>query len=441
MSGGTKRRILFVGMADSPHAAGWIELIADNGWEMHFFPVTMVTPHPLMRGLTLLQPWITVRPRQWLLTLAGWLLGKAAEKQIAARRYQSAVPVRAIYPVPMLPRFGAIFGALKGKQLGESAQRAPLVLGPKTLARAIRTLKPDLIHSMEFQHAGYNVLRAKELMKGEHFPTWLATNWGSDIYYYRRFDDHRQQISRLLQSADYYSCECERDIVLAKELGMTAQVLPVLPNTGGFDIEAIAPLRAAMPPSQRRMVMVKGYQHFAGRALTALDALLACADNLRDYRIVLFSAGSPEVAQRVEELRLFHGMNISLLPYCDHEKMLRYFAHARIYLGVSISDAISTSMLEAMAMGAFPIQTNTACCEEWTHDGISGFHIPPDNVEVIADRLRRALANDIMVDAAAAHNWKTVCERLDYKLLKEKEMAFYETLFGSISSANISHVD
>lgn len=112
--------------------------------------------------------------------------------------------------------------------------------------------------------------------------------------------------------------------------------------------------------------------------------------------------------------------------------MLRFFAHARIYLGVSVSDAISTSVLEAMAMGAFPIQTNTACCDEWIVDGKSGFSVPVDDVQVIADRIRRAITDNTLVDTAAEINWSEVCKRLDQKILRVKEVKIYEQIFTDI---------
>ncbi len=40
----------------------------------------------------------------------------------------------------------------------------------------IRILRPDIIHSLELQNAGYLVLQAKARL-GKSFPTWIATNW------------------------------------------------------------------------------------------------------------------------------------------------------------------------------------------------------------------------------------------------------------------------
>jgi glycosyltransferase involved in cell wall biosynthesis len=423
------RRILFVAMQQSPHAARWINQLAGQGWDLHLFPVNYLPVIPELRGVTVHQPWFRVRPRKFLRDLFADR-NHAGRDEAGSHVHDAgnAVPTRPIFPLPMVGPLERYFNGAFKTRLGESDARAPIAYGPRVLARLIRQLRPDLVHSMEFQHCGYNVLRAKELSGGA-FPRWLATNWGSDIYYYRNLPDHRRQISRLLASVDYYSCECERDVRLARELGLRGEVLPVMPNSGGFDLARIAPLREAQRPSARRLVMVKGYQHFAGRALTALDAIARCADVLRGFRIVVFSASQPTI-DRVAALKRETSLDIEVLLYASHEEMLALFARARFYLGVNISDAISTAMLEAMALGAFPIQTNTACCDEWIEDGRSGFAIPPDDVGLIADRVRRAATDDALVDAAAALNWATVQERLDSRRLKAQAIEFYDRIFA-----------
>ncbi len=47
-------------------------------------------------------------------------------------------------------------------------------------------------------------------------------------------------------------------------------------------------------------------------------------------------------------------------------------SRSRANIGFSKSDGISTSLLEAMTMGAFPIETGTACASDWIQDGVSG---------------------------------------------------------------------
>lgn len=426
------RKILFVAMQMTTHAARWINQIAEKGWDLHLFPVNHLPAIPEMRGVTIHHPWLMLRsrgPKQRI--PSSQTDGRDPEFEPDTKQLVE----KAMFPLPMVPQLARAIGAATRIRLGESEAWASLPYGPRVLARLVRKLQPDLIHSMEFQHCGYNVLRAKEIV-GPGFPPWLATNWGSDIYYYRQFDDHRRQISRLLHNIDFYSCECQRDVALARELGMKAHVLPVMPNTGGLDLAALEPLRRRSLPSARRLVMVKGYQHFAGRALVALDAVERCSQVLQGFKVVVFSS-SAATTERVRQLKATSKIDIEILPYANHDAMLRLFGEARAYLGVSISDAISTSMLEAMATGAFPIQTNTSCCDEWIEDGKSGFTIPPDDAALIAARLHRALTDDVMVDAAAELNWTTACERLDQSILKKKAIAFYDEIFRKLGVRGI----
>ena len=81
--------------------------------------------------------------------------------------------------------------------------------------------------------------------------------------------------------------------------------------------------------------------------------------------------------------------------------------------------------IEAMAMGAFPIQTNTSCCEEWFVDGTTGFAVPPDDFETICDRFTTVLADDNLVDSAAEANLEIIRSRLTPEVLRPQMQDFY----------------
>jgi len=272
-------KILFVCLHDSPHACRWINQLAGRGWDLHLFPFSSSAVLPTLRGVTVHRPFLRVGPgrmrdllqvpiRRWLEEI----------KDAEAAVYPDRLRHEPLFRLPIPARIEALLDGVRVRT-GESDARSSVLYGPRPLARLIRKLRPDLIHSMEFQHCGYNVLGAHDLI-GKGFPPWLATNWGSDIFHFRQYEGHRAQITRLLKHIDFYSCECQRDIDLARELGMTARTLPVMPNSGGFDLPSAEHLRAMLPPSRRRLILVKGYQHFAGRALTALAAIQRSADSL-----------------------------------------------------------------------------------------------------------------------------------------------------------------
>jgi glycosyltransferase involved in cell wall biosynthesis len=285
------------------------------------------------------------------------------------------------------------------------------------------------VHSMEFQQAGYFCLEAKKRL-GKDFPKWLATNYGSDIYLFARLAEHRDRVKEILQAADFYSAECERDVAIARGYGLTAPALPVLPNGGGMDLAHAATLRAPGPTSARKVIAVKGYEHFAGRALTALKAVERAATALRGYKIEIYLAAA-SVKIEAELVAQRTGLDIACLPYTPkHDDMLRLHGRSRISLGVSISDGISTSFLESVVMGSFPIQTCTACADEWVEDGVSGFIVPPDDPDLIAARLARAATDDAFVDRAAEINSDTAKARLDHAVVRGRILENYAMIEG-----------
>jgi glycosyltransferase involved in cell wall biosynthesis len=172
--------------------------------------------------------------------------------------------------------------------------------------------------------------------------------------------------------------------------------------------------------------MLKGYQHWAGRALVGLRALERCADLLKGYVVVIYLA-TPEVVIACELFEKSTGISCRVIPKnTPHKDILRWHGRARISIGLSISDAISTSLLEAITMGSFPIQSWTACADEWVEDGRTGILVPPDDPEVVEHAIRRALTDDELVNRAAEINYRLATERLDKTILKAKAIELYE---------------
>ncbi len=165
--------------------------------------------------------------------------------------------------------------------------------------------------------------------------------------------------------------------------------------------------------------------------MLALDALERLAPELAGFEVALFLATAGPRA-RAEALAASGALDIRVLDWMSHEDMLAEFGRARAYVGVSRSDAISTSVLEAMTMGAFPIQTDTSCCTEWFEDGVGGIAFPLDDPAALDAAILRAITEDALVDRAAAINRRVVEERLDVRVVRPKVLAFYEEAFAAL---------
>ncbi len=260
----------------------------------------------------------------------------------------------------------------------------------------------DLIHVIELQHAGYLLLDTKLAAK---LPKVFITNWGSDIYWFEQFPKHKQKIIQLLEIASYYSAECQRDVEIVQRLGYTGATMPVIPNSGGINLDELP--KNSLPPSQRTKIMIKGYTGFVGQALVALKACELAAAQLRGYELVIYSA-SIKSKIRALKLRHIHKVHVTILKkQTPHNEMLQRFSEARIYIGISLSDGISTSLLEAMAAGCYPIQTNTSCANEW-QSSFNSIGIVPLDAQSVASELIDKLGSDGFIDEAAARNFSQI---------------------------------
>jgi len=257
------------------------------------------------------------------------------------------------------------------------------------LRKILKKTKPDFVHALELQHGGYITSRALEDTSVK--TPFIATNYGSDIYWFQQFPTHLSKIRKLLSRADRYSAECNRDVELAKELGFSGEVMPVFPNAGGFTEEQLN--RELIPTSQRKVIAIKGYEGWVGRASVAVEALYSLTEELKDLKIVFYSCNSKTI-RLAKQLKRRTNLNLEWhgKGQLSHSQMLDLFASARVYVGISLSDGISTSLLEAMAMGAFPIQTSSACTEDWFETEKGGVALKDATPENLIFALNYALA-------------------------------------------------
>jgi glycosyltransferase involved in cell wall biosynthesis len=106
--------------------------------------------------------------------------------------------------------------------------------------------------------------------------------------------------------------------------------------------------------------------------------------------IVVYSANK-SVVQFAKRVSRNSGLSIIVHKKgaLNHAQMLELFARTKVYIGLSESDGISTSLLESMAMGAIPVQTSTSCCDEWFNE--TGVSVTEISQTAVARAIVRAL--------------------------------------------------
>jgi hypothetical protein len=378
-----RKQILIIGMADSVHLARWLSQFIDQPIDFTLFPSSPHRHiHPKLKNL------ITSASQQMTVTLKPpsmrWL----------------ALPLSAL-DIP--------FKNLFRSQL---------------LRRLITQQEFDLIHVLELQHAGYLLLGTK---LAPDLPKVFITNWGSDIYWFQQFPKHKQKIIELLNIASFYSAECHRDIDIVKQLGYKGKTMPVIPNSGGINLDEIP--KDLIPPSQRRKIMIKGYTGFVGQAIVALKACELAAQHLRGYEVVIYSA-SLKARARSMKLRYFHKVQVTILKKrTPHHEMLKHFSEARLYIGISLSDGISTSLLEAMAAGCYPIQTSTSCANEWLPSGTSSI-LGDLNHVALSGILKTMVLDETSIDQMTSEYVDIVRQNASHRIVSEIAVNFYHQIFN-----------
>jgi hypothetical protein len=137
-------RILFVAMQSSIHVARWTAHLRGLGWDLdlHLFPADSALPHPELHDV--------LRPRFFMRVLRDESVQALFDPLEFARQLAGSSQSRRIYPVPCI-RIAAAPGA--------TARPAPA--SPAVATGRHKGAGPR-IHSIEFQHAGYLTLWAKE---------------------------------------------------------------------------------------------------------------------------------------------------------------------------------------------------------------------------------------------------------------------------------------
>jgi len=227
------------------------------------------------------------------------------------------------------------------------------------------------------------------------------STWGSDLIAYGKIENHLPKIRQVMSWVGLLTAERSVDEQIAIANGFTGKFLaPIYITIGNRNLSC-----DLKKPSERSIVVVKGYQDAHGRALNALASieLLAHQMELTNFRFKVFSA-SKSVKKKSKQLRKRLGINIDVLPRMPKTKLMAYFGEARAYLGLALSDGLSTSMVEAMSYGAFPIQSENSAAPEFLVNKVTGGVVDPEDIQEVSNLLRMALLDDELVDQAALSN-------------------------------------
>jgi hypothetical protein len=297
------------------------------------------------------------------------------------------------------------------------------VTAAEKLQELIQEIQPDVVHSMELQSESYPLIQVRKKINFN----WICSTWGSDIYHFSKESFHQKRIQNVLKNVDFLFTDNVRDISLAKKQGFNGKALGSFPGGGGFMIQE----DFIQPIENRKLILIKGYHHWAGRALNALKALENNIEIIKNYQIHVYAA-HPNVIAEIERLKSKHNLQITYTKRGiedSHDSLLRKFGQARIAIGISVTDGIPNTLLEAMIYGAFPIQTNPGkVSEEYVTHQKNGWLVEDaENIQEITEAVKQGLTNVTLLSEAYETN-KKYRVSLEYKHIQQKVLEAYKMI-------------
>ena len=377
-------KILMVAIPNH-HFFQWVNQLKDSGYEVYWFDITDGGPKSDKI------PWV---------------------KQIKGWKLRWDFPFRST----IKKKFPKLY-----RQIQKVNERNAARFFKKTL----NNIKPDIVHCFEMQLSGLPIL---SIMETNKLP-FIYSSWGSDVFYYDKLGVSKQQLQRFYNRVNYAITDCKRDYNLMVENGFNSKFLGVFPGNGGLTINQ----NNMQLISKRNIVLIKGYDDGVGKALVVLKALeLLPKTIIKNYKLVVYSADY-SVETHIKNSSFFSDLEIEIysrFAFLQNERLLKIMGKSCIHIANSISDGMPNVLLEAIGMGAFPIQSNPGnVTEEVISHGKNGYliHNPLDAIE-ISNLIKEALANETLRKDAQNYNVKFIDEHYNRAILQPKIITLYESV-------------
>ena len=219
---------------------------------------------------------------------------------------------------------------------------------------------------------------------------WIYQCKGTDLHVIEN-EKYNHSLRSLCNHSQYLITNCNRDYNLAKSFGFSGKLIGFFQGMGAYPIDEMQRFKSRYSVDKRNIIAVKGLFNSFRRADIAIEAIALISDHLIDKKIVFFQTHD-SLIPRIEELRTNHRLDIEVMPRSSPWEIFKLFGKSIIAIGINESDGIPNAMIEAMIMGAFPIQTNPEnATSEWIINGENGILINELVPKIISKEILRIL--------------------------------------------------
>ncbi len=294
-----------------------------------------------------------------------------------------------------------------------------LLAGLRT-RKILKEIKPDILHGHYATSAGVICL-----MSG--FRPYIVSARGSDLIGSMNSRLWRMILGRVFEKSALVHTVSTQLSAKAKELNVPQDKLLTL--TQGVDTDVFA----FKPPAKTCQTPIKLICTRTIDEVYDPETIVRACRLLNDAGIsfkLTFAAGGP-LEKEVKDLARQAGLDGKIHfmgGYANHE-LPDMLQNHDLYLSASKWDGTSVSLLEAMAVGLFPIVSRIDSNNAWLEDGKTALMFDCGNAHQLAEAIRRATEDNDFRVSAIQSNRQLVIEKADRKMsMKMLEEVYYKIL-------------
>ncbi|AEA44156.1 glycosyltransferase [Fluviicola taffensis] len=133
-----------------------------------------------------------------------------------------------------------------------------------------------------------------------------------------------------------------------------------------------------------------------------LHAIKILHEEIPNLHVNLFGSGS--LKEKLEDLSADLGIEnvVFFKGRMNQEDVAKVLKDSHLYVSVSLSDGSSNSLNEAIGCDVFCIVTNLPANLPWVKDGFNGFLVETNDVENLADKIRKVYLNHLELQSKAS---------------------------------------
>lgn len=256
------------------------------------------------------------------------------------------------------------------------------ILGVPKLRRVIRQTQPDIV--VAFFGGGYARMAYLSL-----FRPYVAYLVGSDVLLASPLFKRVNQ--RVFNAAAHLFVNGEYLFQKAKLQAPTAKYTPLLIGIDP-DIFEVKPV----PKSPVQIICTRGFSQIYNNEMI-IESIARLPEDIPPFKMIFVSSGPDLEACKTLADRLLSPALRSQVEFwggVSYDKLVQGLKESHIYISMSRSDGTSTSLLEALACGLFPLLSDIPQNREWVSKELNnGRLVPLDDYELGAAALAESIVN------------------------------------------------